>query len=343
MLSLLKPFFWSKQYALYAWLMLIFLLSLGWYQVQLLTILNEWNRELYDAIQTLQEERFWILFIGWDFERLWQMITLKEDVIPSFLELLSVYVPIAAYTGWQIQRAVFKWRESNTLSFLRRWEKSKMTIEGGSQRLQSDLQMAGRSVQSLFFGFTLGLFVLYAFIPILWELSAGLPVWNGAIIDGFLVWTVLIVAFGGTFASVLFGWKLPKLEYNNEIVEAVFRKRLVHAEDNFAMRGIAELFPMFYAIKRNYYKLFNAYFKFGLWQSLFGLCVGNFALVILAPSYFDQLITLGILFQALNAFSRVESSLSFFVDRYQQIVDLIAVVKRIGEFDAELKLEEKAR
>ena len=55
---MLKSFFATPDRALYAWLMLAWLLFIGWYNVQILVYYNAWNREFYDAIQTLQEERF---------------------------------------------------------------------------------------------------------------------------------------------------------------------------------------------------------------------------------------------------------------------------------------------
>jgi peptide/bleomycin uptake transporter len=318
------------------------ILGLGWYSVQILVSLNEWNRQIYDAIQSLQEVKFWTLFWGFDLERLWLFITIQESIHqPSLLEIILIYVPISAYTGWQTQRAVFKWREATTNNYLRRWERSKVKVEGASQRMQSDLQVVGKTVQRLVLGFMLGIFVLLAFIPILWEKSAGIPVWNGQIIPGFLVWFIIGVVIIGSYITLGVTWKLPHLETQNEVVEARFRKQLVLSEDNYAMRGTAALFPMFQSIKRNYYRLFNWYFSFGLWQSLFGLCVGNFALIALAPAYFDQLITLGVFFQVLNAFGRVESSMSYFIDNWGQIVDVWASIKRVTTFDKALRDEEK--
>jgi len=72
---------------------------------------------------------------------------------------------------------------------------------------------------------------------------------------------------------------------------------------------------------------------FGVWSTAFGLAAGNIAIIVLAPSYFEQLITLGVLFQVLNAFSRVEGSMTFFIDRWTTIVDFQSVIKRLREFN----------
>ena len=333
---MLKSFFWTPKYVLYAWLMLAWLLFVGWYSVQLLVYYNAWNREFYDAIQTLQEERFWDLFWGFNPARFWDFAILNMDekvMVPSFLEILIIYVPVATYATWQTQRYTFNWREANTHYYLTRWEASTAKIEGGSQRIQEDLMIFGKTLQSLFSGFVNKIFILAAFIPVLWQLSEGLPIWNGQIIPGFLVWAALTLSIGGTLLSFLLGIKLPGLEYKNQVVEATFRKKLVYSEDDFNERMTADLFPMFAAVKRNYYRLFNYYMGFGIWQTSFSLIAGNVAIIVLAPSYFAQLITFGVLIQVLNAFSRVEGALTYFIDRWTTIVDFQSVIKRLREFN----------
>lgn len=333
---MLKSFFWTKDRFLYAWLMLAWLLFIGWYNVEILVYYNAWNREFYDAIQTLQEDAFWELLWGWDTKRFWDFLWLNLDsemVVPSFLEIIALYTPMAVYATWQTQRYTFHWREANTYYYLRRWESSTAKIEGGSQRIQEDLMVFGKTLQSLFSGFVNKIFVLSAFLPVLWNLSEGLPVWGDKIIPGFLVWVALTLSLGGTLLSFLLGLKLPGLEYNNQVVEAKFRKQLVHSEDDFSKRLTADLFPMFASIKRNYYRLFNWYMGFGVWQTAFGMIAGNVALVVLAPSYFAQLVTFGVLIQVLNAFGRVEGALTYFIDRWTVIVDFQSVIKRLREFN----------
>lgn len=330
---MLKGFFWNKSTFFYAWLMLAWLLLLSWYNVQILVTYNEWNREWYDAIQALNEERFWYLFWDINLGRMWDFIWRKPNVMPSFAEILIVYVPLATYAIWQTQRYVFAWREANTHYYLEKWENSDKNIEGASQRLQEDLMMFGKTLQSLFTGFFSAVLILFAFIPVLWNLSEGLPIWNGQIIPGFLVWAVLIISIGGTLISFILGYPLPRLEYNNQVVEARFRKKLVWSEDDVNHRLTQDLFPMFAAVKRNYYRLFNWYMAFGLWQTAFSLLVGNLAIILLADSYFAQLITFGVLIQVVQAFGRVENSLTFFIDRWTTIVEFQSVVKRLREFN----------
>jgi peptide/bleomycin uptake transporter len=306
------------------------------YNVEILVAHNRFNKELWDSIQSYNEPMFWNLFLGWEWGRFTDMIMMDDDVVPSLLEILALYIPLSVYLTWQTRRYIFSWRESNTKYYLLRWEKSNVKIEGASQRLQEDLMRLGATLETLFVGFFSAALILVAFLPILWELSEGLPIWNGQIIPGFLVWVVLAMSLGGTAISLLLGWWLPRLEYRNQVVEATFRKRLVLSEDDFSARDTMTLFPMFQSVKRNYYRLFNYYLGFGMWQTAFGLCIGNIALIALAPSYFQQLVTLGVLQQALSAFARVEGSMTYFLDRWTTLVEFSSVVIRLREFNKAL-------
>ena len=339
---MLKSFFLSKQYGVYAWLMGFVICTISWYSVELSVTLNQWNREIYDTLQQLNEARFWELLLGWDWGVLHSFITLEKNVItdkpivPSLIQYIVFFIPIAVYFTWQTQRYLFKWRQSNTEYYLRRWENCTVEIEGASQRIQEDLAKFGKTLEGLFINALKSVLTLIAFIPILWTLSEGLPIYDGKFIEGFLVWIALAMSLGGTLISIIVAWKLPSLEYRNQVVEAVFRKQLVLGEDSMKHRLVADLFPMFDSVRRNYYRLFNWYMGLSVWQTAFGILLGNIALIALAPAFFAQLITLGVFFQVLNAFGRVESSMTFFVDSWSTIVDFMSVIKRLRQFNKAL-------
>ena len=336
----------TKQYAPFAWSIGLVIGFLSWYSVEMAVALNQWNREIYDTLQSLNEAKFWDLLLGWDWNTLSQFVTLQKDlvkdvpIIPSLVQYIVFYIPIAVAFTWIVQRYLFKWRQANTEHYLRRWENCNTPIEGASQRIQEDLAKFGKTLEGLAVNALKSVLTLLAFIPILWTLSEGLPIFNGQFIPGFLVWIALAMSIGGTLISVIVAWKLPSLEFNNQVVEAKFRKQLVLGEDDIKARIIGDLFPMFDSVRRNYYKLFNWYLGLSIWQTAFGILLGNVALIALAPSFFAQLITLGVFFQVLNAFGRVEASMTFFVDSWSVIVEFMSVVKRLRQFNKALDEDE---
>jgi peptide/bleomycin uptake transporter len=87
---------------------------------------------------------------------------------------------------------------------------------------------------------------LVAFLPILWLLSekvTELP-WIGRV-DHSLVYVAVIFALFGTVVLAVVGIKLPGLEFNNQRVEAAYRKELVMGEDDEARAAPPKLKDLF--------------------------------------------------------------------------------------------------
>ena len=119
-----------------------------------------------------------------------------------------------------------------TFNYIPRWQSVEEEIEGASQRIQDDCYKFAKIVESLGLQVIRAIMTLIAFIPILWGLSDKVDIPILRDIEGSLVWFSLIVSLGGLVISWFVGIKLPGLEYNNQRVEAAFRKDLVLGEDN---------------------------------------------------------------------------------------------------------------
>jgi len=77
------------------------------------------------------------------------------------------------------------------------------------------------------------------------------------------------------------GVKLPGLEFQNQRVEAAFRKELVYGEDDAGRAGPAQFAALFADVRRNYFRLFFHYMYFDVakWSYLqFGMLVPYVAL-----------------------------------------------------------------
>jgi peptide/bleomycin uptake transporter len=157
-------------------------------------------------------------------------------------------------------------------------------------------------------------------------------------VDGALVYVAVFVSLGGLILSWFIGIKLPGLEYNNQKVEAAFRKELVYAEDdkdNYAKpETVLELFT---GIKTNYKRLFLHYGYFDVWINFFEQLMVIVPYLIMAPALFTGAIMLGVLVQVSNAFSKVRESFSVFISNWTTITELRSIHKRLTEFEVELK------
>ena len=206
--------------------------------------------------------------------------------------------------------------------------------EGASQRVQEDTLKFARIMEGLGVELLRSIMTLVAFLPILWGLSSNVVIPFFKDISGSLVWVSLTASLGGLVISWLVGIKLPGLEYNNQKVEAAFRKELVYGEDdrkNYVKPPtILELFS---GIKFNYHRLFLHYGYFDLWLIMYNQSMIIVPYVIMGPGLFTGAMTLGVLIQTSSAFREVQSSFSLFLQNWTRITELRSIYKRLNEFE----------
>ena len=231
-----------------------------------------------------------------------------------------------------------------TFNYIPKWRNVEEEIEGASQRIQEDTYRFARIVESLGLQVVRAIMTLIAFIPLLYTLSEHITLkikeWIVPFIgntDGNLVYLAIIVSIGGIFVSWFVGYYLPGLEYNNQKVEAAFRKELVLGEDNKKRyASIVTLTELFTGLQINYNRLFWHYGYFDLWSSVYDQIMIILPYIVAAPALFSGAITLGILVQISNAFGKVYNSLSLFMQNWTTITELRSIWRRLHEFENNL-------
>lgn len=315
-------FFKQKSTALKAYGGLTFLLLSLYIQVELTVAINKWYGAFYNILQKATEHKI---------SEFWEQMYM-------FAELAFPYVLIATVSSYFSRRYSLWWRESITFSYTDLWKSSTNKVEGASQRIQEDAYKFAKIIETLGLQIVRALMTLIAFIPVLYMLSKDAQVPYMENVDGALVYVAVFVSLGGLILSWFIGIKLPGLEYNNQKVEAAFRKELVYAEDdkdNYAKpETVLELFT---GIKTNYKRLFLHYGYFDVWINFFEQLMVIVPYLIMAPALFTGAIMLGVLVQVSNAFSKVRESFSVFISNWTTITELRSIHKRLTEFEVELK------
>ena len=319
-----KSFFLSRKLLVWSWPGAALIFIGTWYQVQIDVSINEWFGEFYDVVQKA---------LGTP-----GAVTLPEffGFLFSFAKLAGIYVLVAVLLGFFTKHWVFRWRQSMNDYYMAHWQILRH-IEGASQRVQEDTKRFATIMESLGSNMIDSLMTLIAFLPILWTLSkkvSEIPFVGQ--VDHALVYVAVLFALLGTVVLAAVGMKLPGLEFNNQRVEAAYRKELVHAEDD-VLRGTEPVVKdLFEQVRKNYFRLFFHYMyfdvaKFSYLQ--FGVLVPYIAL---GPTVVAGAITLGAMQQIVRAFGRVEMSFQFLVRSWSTIVELISVYKRLRAFEAEI-------
>ena len=316
-----KAFFKSREWFFWAYGGAVILLFALFIQVELTVKINEWYGGFYNILQKATEHEVSELWVEME----------------KFARIAFPYVLIATMTSYFTRIYAFKWREAMTFSYVDKWQKVDEEVEGASQRLQEDIYRFARIFESLGLQVIRAIMTLLAFLPILWGLSKGVDIDFIKDIPGSLVWVALVVSLGGLVISWFVGIKLPGLEYNNQKVEAAFRKELVYAEDDKINYGKTEtLVELFTGLKFNYNRLFLHYGYFDIWVNFFEQLMVIVPYLIMGPGLFTGLITLGVLVQVSNAFSKVRESFSIFIANWTTITELRSIYKRLREFESNI-------
>lgn len=315
------PWFWWSVFGS------VTILEVVYFNVQIGAWLNDWYGTFFNMIQQAMSEANSVApadFYG----ELW---TVLYVLVPNITVLVLNAFFIAHY--------LFRWRRAMNAFYMAHWPILR-EVEGASQRIQEDTQRFARIVEGLAVSFVASMMTLIVFLPLLFELSTNiteLPIIGP--VNGSLVWIALISAIFGTVLLATVGIKLPGLEFENQKVEAAFRKELVYGEDTTERAQPVSIQELFGNVQKNYFRLYRHYLYFNVARYSY-LQASNFIpLVAMAPSILSGALTLGLFQQISNAFNQVEESFKFLANSWTTIIDLISVYKRLRLFESSVPYE----
>ena len=318
-------FFTEKQWRIWAYIGSIIILSSLWVQVQIDVMINEWFGEFYDMIQKALAEP--------------NSVTIEEYFggLWSFISLAMIYVAIAVLVSFFTNHFLFRWRTAMVDWYHSVYDKAR-TIEGASQRVQEDTIKFSRIMEGLGTSFISAVMIIVEFLPILFGLSVGIPIfffgdWEYGLVVGALIWSV-----GGTLFLVGLGLilRLVGVEYDLQKQEAAYRKILVIAEDDGDVRP-KSLDELFDDVRKIHFVSYLRYLYFNIGNIAYLQLNVLSAYVFLAPAIVAGAVTLGVMQQIIRAFGRVEGSMQYLLKAWPTIIELASVYKRLREFENQIE------
>ena len=320
-------FFTESSWYLWSWAGSFLILSSLWVQVKIDVKINEWFGEFYDMIQKALSKP--------------NSITIEEywSSLLSFTTLAAMYVGVAVIVSYFTSHYLFRWRTSMVEWYHSVYEKARK-IEGASQRVQEDTIKFSRIMESLGTSLIEAIMILVEFMPILFGLSIGIPIfffgeWNYGLIVGALIWSL-----GGTIFLIILGLilRLVGVEYDLQKKEAAYRKILVIAEDDGSVRPktIEELFD---GVRKIHFLSYLRYLYFNIGRIAYLQANVLSAYIFLAPAIVAGAVTLGVMQQIIRAFGRVEGSMQYILKAWPTIIELASVYKRLREFEFKINRE----
>ena len=318
-------FFFDRKWFLWAWLGSSLILTSMWVQVKIDVEINNWFGEFYDMIQKALATP--------------NAITIEEywASLFSFIYLAGIYVAIAVVVSYFTSHYLFRWRASMVEWYHAVYDQAR-TIEGAAQRVQEDTIKFSRIMEQLGTSLIEAVMVLIQFVPILFGLSMGIPIfffgdWQYGLLTGALIWSI-----GGTLFLIGLGWflRLVGIEYDLQKKEAAYRKILVIAEDDQTIRPktIGELFE---DVRSIHYLSYLRYLYFNIGRIAYLQANVLSAYVLLAPAIVTGVVTLGVMQQIIRAFGRVEGSMQYLLKAWPTIIELLSVYKRLREFERRIQ------
>ena len=342
--ALSLPYFKSEEkWRARALLAAIVALNLGF--VYTLVLFNEWNRFFYDALQ----DKNYPVFL---------------EQLLRYTVLAFIYVFIEVYKFYLTQQLEVRWRAWMTRHYLQRWLDHQVyyhleltryaqlapdqSPDNPDQRMQEDLNLFTTRSVELSMQLLNALVTFFSFVGILWTLSGVFSFnWGGHEFDipGFLLWVAVLYCGVGTVLTHYVGRRLVPLNYEQQRREADFRHHLVrvreYSEAIALDRGEAvenqQLNLRFDHVLRNYLQLIDAKKRLTMFTSSFYEASAVFPFIVAAPRFFSGAIHLGALMQIASAFNRVQDSLSWFIDNYDNLAAWRATTDRLTHFESAIQ------
>jgi peptide/bleomycin uptake transporter len=254
----------------------------------------------------------------------------------SFITLAGIYVGLYVIISFFTAHYLFRWRTAMVEWYHSVYDRAR-TIEGASQRVQEDTIKFTRIMEGLGTSLIESVMILVQFIPILFGLSMGIPIyffgdWEYGLIVGALLWTI-----GGTVFLVGLGWilRLVGVEYDIQKREAAYRKILVIAEDDGTVRP-KKIEEFFDDVRKIHFLSYLRYLYFNIGRMAYLQANVLSAYVFLAPAIVAGVMTLGVMQQIIRAFGRVEGSMQYLLKAWPTIIELMSVYRRLREFEEKL-------
>ena len=315
-----------------------FIVFSSYFSVQVSVALNNWRRPFGDFLQSTFKQ------VGDQGKEIASDVRSAEkvneitggffDLALTFAELAFLAIFATVITHFFVSHYIFRWRTAMNQYYTDRWKQLRH-IEGASQRVQEDTMLFAKIMQTLGISIVEAIMTLFAFLPVLFALSVyvrEIPIFGE--IAHPLFYAVIAWSLFGTVLLAVVGIKLPGLEFNNQLVEAAYRKELVYGEDDELRAQPPELKELFANVRKNYFKLYFHYLYFNIARHMYLQADNLFVLILLVPTLAAGAITYGIFQQILTAFGQVSSSFQFLINSWPTIIELLSIFKRLRAFES---------
>ena len=347
--SLLRSFwqsaagFWKGRAARVPWVLSGILLLIVLLNLAASYGMNLWLRVIFDALQTRDSNKV--------------------------LELSMLYLPLLAGSVFlsvmqlcarmTMQR---RWREWLNKFLIDRWLKNGRYyqlnfVDGAHQnpecRIADDVRIATEAPVEFATGVITAILSAATFIVVLWTVGGAFTAHIGETaltIPGFLVFAAVIYAAVASGTMLVIGRRSITVAENKDQAEAEYRYVLTRLRENgeaIALlkgddeerRGTDKSFKTVFLAWRD---VCIQTMRTTIVSQTSGYITSVLPIILCAPKFLDNSMTLGEVMQAVSAFAIVQSALNWLVDNYPRLADWAASARRVASLKLSLDALERA-
>ena len=329
-LRLTLPYFLNSEERWRARLLAVLLVALTIVQVAIPVKVNHWSADLFDALEQRSMPGF--------FAQIGVMaMILGANIVISTAHLSVKRTLQLTWRRWLTRHILDDWMAAG-----RQFQVTHMPGEHDNPdgRIAEDVRTTTESAIELAHSLFYCLLLLVSFVQILWSLSGPLNIklaGHALSIPGHMVWIALAYATTATTLALTIGWPLIRMTDKRQTAEANFRFGLVrgreHAEAIALLHGEGDerrrLNDLFGGIQSTWHRQTAALARLFAFTSGYSILSTAFPILIAAPRYIADEISLGQLMQTAQAFQQLTQALSWPVDNLPNGATWRASVERV--------------
>jgi putative ATP-binding cassette transporter len=335
--------FWRRGAGPTAWTLTTLLIVLALVNLAVQYRLNVWNRTIFDALDRRDGATVY-----------WQSLI--------FLPLTAANVGIAAISVYGRMTTQRRWRAWLNAHVLDRWISSgryyQLSLVPGDHknpefRVAEDLRLACEAPIDFAVGIFSALLSAVTFIGVLWFIGGAFTLHVGErtlAIPGFLVIAAVLYACLASGAMAIIGRRFVRASENKNQAEAEYRYALTrvreYGESIALLGGEGEerwsLDEAFRAVLLRWRRLVRQWMQTTVVSQTSSAFVPVLPILLCAPKYVANEMTLGEVMQASSAFVIVQVAFNWLVDNYPRLADWAASARRLGSLLVSLDRLERA-
>ncbi|MGO2132439.1 MAG: ABC transporter ATP-binding protein/permease [Halomonas sp.] len=316
-----------------SWLIYATVLGLNFFGIWVSLQLIDWSKNFYDALEQLNG-------------------TAALHQVGVFAVLTGLSATAFLLSDWLRKTLLLRWRERLTDRVLDVWMGKKtywhlrpglsqVQIDNPDQRIAEDSRRFSSLIISESIDLISNTAAIFSYLVVLWSLSDFALQFSileiNVYIPHYMVWAAFLYVLLSSFLTHALGKPIKSLIFQQEKKEANFRRALVDvhvnaveiAQTDGELAERRHLAGLFGGIKNNWSRLIRQEVVLGTFTRPYLQTILRIPMFLALPAYFAGSVTLGGLMQLASAFSRVATTLSWFIFSYRSLAELVAVSERL--------------